>query len=139
MDCPLAIAEDLKTQLKVYKLRSKVKIHDATALYDVIVSGVHDPWQGMIEKEDMEATTTAPQPKSDGISEQLALFEDPRSTSLGVRFIRTKGEPRVGRHVPWCSTGSWNYLRRQACNESLAVIFLSMVHSYFFYAVIPVR
>lgn len=97
MDCPLAIAEDLKAQLKVYKLRSKVKIKDATALYDVLVSGVHDPWQGMIEKEEIKSTTvgatpTATQPKSDGAGEHLALFEDPRSASLGVRFIRPKGK-----------------------------------------------
>lgn len=92
MDCPLAVAEDLKAQLNVYKLRSKVKINDATALYDVIVSRVHDPWQGVIEEEEMEA---APQSKSDRSGGQLVLFEDPRSSSLGVRFIRPKGKSTI--------------------------------------------
>ena len=100
MDCPLSVADDLKKQLKLYKLRSKVKIKDTTALYDVLVMGVHDPWQvsstensgkGSHSPVAASSAAAAPrQPYNDGDDDRLALFEDPRSAKLGRRLIRPK-------------------------------------------------
>lgn len=85
LDCPLSIVGGLKTHLKLYKLRSKVKIKDATALYDVVVSGVQDPWQ--------EAASGASEdPSIPPAAAEEARFADPRCAALGVRMIRPKGE-----------------------------------------------
>lgn len=95
LDCPLSVAEGLKSHLKLYKLRSKVKIKDATSLYDVLVSGVHDPWQASStdgpKRDDLSLPAETPgQP--DGASTTLARFVDPRCAALGVRSIRPKGD-----------------------------------------------
>lgn len=96
VDCPIAVAEGLKTHLKLYKLRSKVKIKDVTAGYEVMVSGVHDPWQGSTrsgEKGDPPPPQVAPAAGlSDMDMRSSARFVDPRCAALGVRLIRPKGE-----------------------------------------------
>lgn len=95
LDCSLSVAEGLKTHLKLYKLRSKVKIKDATALYDVLVSGVQDPWQAAESGEgrDMSAAPAEAAGETDaGAGGRVARFADPRSPALGVRVIRPKGE-----------------------------------------------
>lgn len=86
MDCPLSIAEGLKSHLKLYKLRSKVKIKDATALYDVFVSGIHDPARGSEKGDEKDVS-----PRESATGGALARFSDPRSAALGVRLIRPKG------------------------------------------------
>ncbi|CAN0128773.1 unnamed protein product, partial [Hapterophycus canaliculatus] len=88
LDCPSSVAQGLKTHLKLYKLRSKVKIKDATALYDVLVSGVRDPWQA---GDSEDGGHGSPQAEADpgGPADR---FTDPRCTALGVRLIRPKGE-----------------------------------------------
>lgn len=97
LDCPVAVAEGLKTHLKLYKLRSKVKIKDATAGYEVLVSGVHDPWQGST-RSGGEGDPSPPQvAPAAGLSDvddvrSSARFLDPRCAALGVRLIRPKGE-----------------------------------------------
>lgn len=88
LDCPSSVAQGLKTHLKLYKLRSKVKIKDATALYDVLVSGVRDPWQAT---ESGGGGNSSPPPDADAGGGE-ARFKDPRCTALGVRLIRPKGE-----------------------------------------------
>lgn len=84
LDCPLSVVGGLKTHLKLYKLRSKVKIKDATTLYDVLVSGVQDPWQA---SESGGGEDPSPLPVAAG-----GRFADPRCATLGVRAIRPKGE-----------------------------------------------
>lgn len=83
--------EGLKTHLKLYKLRSKVKIKDATALYDVLVSAVQDPWQAAESGEggDLPALPVEMAGQTAG---DAARFADPRCAALGVRVIRPKGE-----------------------------------------------
>ena len=105
LDCPQSVAEGLKTHLKLYKLRSKVKIKDATAAYDVLVSGVQDPWQTAAEGEEVGDPSAAPDKAAGsetdaGAGARVARFADPRSTALGVRVIRPKGE--VGVHALLC-------------------------------------
>ncbi|CAM9570799.1 unnamed protein product, partial [Ascophyllum nodosum] len=98
----------------LYKLRSKVKIKDTTALYDVLVMGVHDPWQvsstensgkGSHSPVAASSAAAAPrQPYNDGDDDRLALFEDPRSAKLGRRLIR----PKAGngeRSAAWAGLG----------------------------------
>ncbi|CAM9286295.1 unnamed protein product [Laminaria digitata] len=99
LDCPLAVAEGLKRHLKLYKLRSKVKIKDATAGYEVLVSGVHDPWQGGSTRSGGEGDPSPPQVAvaaaaglSDVEARSSSRFLDPRCNALGVRLIRPKGE-----------------------------------------------
>lgn len=97
LDCPLSVSEGLKAHLKLYKLRSKVRIKDATPLYDVVVSGVQDPWQAAAESRD-GGDLSAPPVKATGETDagaadgRLARFADPRCAALGVRVIRPKGE-----------------------------------------------
>lgn len=85
--------EGLKRHLKLYKLRSKVKIKDATTLYDVLVSGVHDPWQASTDmgggRGDVPPPSGAREPPGCTDS-RFARFEDPRCKALGVRLIRPK-------------------------------------------------
>eukprot|EP00752_Nemacystus_decipiens_P009573 g8553.t1 len=95
LDCPQSVAEGLKTHLKLYKLRSKVKIKDATAAYDVLVSGVQDPWQAAAESEDGGDLSAAPDKAAAqadaSAGGQAARFADPRCAALGFRIIRPKG------------------------------------------------
>lgn len=83
----------MKTHLKLYKLRSKVKIKDATSTYDVLVSGVQDPWQAAVEDGGGgEAPEKAAGETGAGAGGRAARFADPRCAALGVRVIRPKGE-----------------------------------------------
>lgn len=96
MDCPLSVADSLKTHLKLYKLRSKVRIKDATALYDVLVSGVRDPWQAPEREGGGDVSLAAAARLDDGAGgSREARFPDPRSAALGMRLIRPKGETGV--------------------------------------------
>lgn len=96
VDCPLSVADSLKTHLKLYKLRSKVRIKDATALYDVLVSGVRDPWQAPEREGGGDVSPAAAAGRSgDGAGGREACFPDPRCAALGVRLIRPKGEAGV--------------------------------------------
>ncbi|CAN0187708.1 unnamed protein product [Scytosiphon promiscuus] len=88
LDCPSSVAQVLKTHLKLYKLRSKVKIKDASTLYDVLVSGVRDPWQA---GESGDGGDAYPQPDAD-TGGCAVRYADPRCAALGVRLIRPKGE-----------------------------------------------
>lgn len=99
LDCPLSVAEGLKTHLKLYKLRSKVRIKDVTALYDVLVSGVRDPWQQAAEGGGAAADPSAPPAAAGG---RAARFADPRCAALGVRVIRPKEEAGVCRVALFC-------------------------------------
>ncbi|CAM9238552.1 unnamed protein product [Ectocarpus fasciculatus] len=93
VDCPLSVADSLKTHLKLYKLRSKVRIKDATALYDVLVSGVRDPWQVPEREGGGDVPPAAAAGRSGGgAGGREARFPDPRCAALGVRLIRPKGE-----------------------------------------------
>ncbi|CAM9171040.1 unnamed protein product, partial [Ectocarpus sp. 13 AM-2016] len=93
VDCPLSVADSLKTHLKLYKLRSKVRIKDATALYDVLVSGVLDPWQAPERERGGDVSPAAAGRLDDGAGGSREVrFPDPRSPALGVRLIRSKGE-----------------------------------------------
>ncbi|CAB1112886.1 unnamed protein product [Ectocarpus sp. CCAP 1310/34] len=95
VDCPLSVADSLKTHLKLYKLRSKVKIKDATALYDVLVSGVRDPWQAPEREGGGDMSPAAAGHLGGAGGGREARFPDPRSAALGVRLIRPKGETGV--------------------------------------------
>lgn len=92
MDCPLAIAESLKAHLKVYKLRSKVKIKDVTAMYDVLVSGVQDPWHVSTGNGDGNGSSPSEAKMDDGRrkGDHTARFLDPRCSALGTRILRPK-------------------------------------------------
>ncbi|CAM9726824.1 unnamed protein product, partial [Ectocarpus sp. 12 AP-2014] len=77
----------------LYKLRSKVRIKDATALYDVLVSGVLDPWQAHEREGGGDVSPAAAGCLDYGAGgSREARFPDPRSAALGVRLIRPKGE-----------------------------------------------
>eukprot|EP00903_Cladosiphon_okamuranus_P009194 g8781.t1 len=100
LDCPQSVAEGLKTHLKLYKLRSKVKIKDATPAYDVLVSGVQDPWQAAAAGSEEgggwfaapeNAAAQAQVEAEAGAVGRVARFADPRCVALGVRVIRPKG------------------------------------------------
>lgn len=77
------MVEGLKHHLKVYKLRSKVKIKDTTSAYDVLVAGVHDPWKG--SSKTGEGVVASP-------GNLLSRFADPRCDNLGVRLLRPKDD-----------------------------------------------
>lgn len=89
---------DLIQHLKVYKLRSKARIKDVTPSYDVLVSGVHNPWlageQGGNTGDGGEASPGNPSAREFasglGAAEHVATFEDPRCPQLGVRALRPR-------------------------------------------------
>lgn len=100
LDCPLAITAALTAHLKTYKLRSKVKIKDVTHLYDVLVSGIRDPWKTVAEEAQkgsggnvLSHSGVSAKQAAPGLmnTEYSARFEDPRCAALGTRLLRLKG------------------------------------------------
>ncbi|CAN0099706.1 unnamed protein product, partial [Discosporangium mesarthrocarpum] len=72
-----------------YKLRSKAKIKDVTSQFDVMVTGIRDPWGKGGRGAGREV----------GLGEEgmpIASYADPRCADLGVRLIRPRAESCMG-------------------------------------------
>lgn len=130
LDCPQSVADGLKTHLKLYKLRSKVKIKDATATYDVLVSGVQDPWQAAAPAESGEGGDRSAAPDNAAAGEadagadgRAARFADPRCAALGVRVIRPKGEAGMCARSSAAALGS--YLEKRWTQGFCSGVFFS--------------
>ncbi|CBJ34215.1 conserved unknown protein [Ectocarpus siliculosus] len=138
VDCPLSVADSLKTHLKLYKLRSKVRIKDATALYDVLVSGVRDPWQAPEREGGGDVSPAAAGRLGDGAGGgREARFPDPRSAALGVRLIRPKDETGLMKHrcfflssdLQDIGTHAWLFIFSGALRRaSTTALFSTMCH-----------
>lgn len=75
-------------------------------MYDVLVSGVHDPWEGSTKSVDGTISSPDAGWKVDLARGQAARFIDPRCAALGVRLLRPKDE---GEGVD-CKDG-WKHLK----------------------------
>lgn len=91
LDCPADIKDALMEHIKIYKLRSKIKLRDITKRYEMYASGVEDPWAEPLAEGD------APSPGLDtretSESSSSLRLPDPRCRELGLRLLlRREGE-----------------------------------------------
>ncbi|EWY41301.1 glycine cleavage system protein T [Skermanella stibiiresistens SB22] len=82
LDCEAERLADLQRRLKMYKLRSKITLEDATAAYSVTALF----GEGALEAVGLTAEPGAAAPLGGGV-----VFTDPRLAALGARAILPRG------------------------------------------------